>query len=79
MIGIVVFHILMVLLGLGVVTRAVPGQIINDALSYLHTTIGISTPPPEQARMITLIWIGSTVLIVDGCLVLLVVLTNLLS
>jgi len=79
MISIVAFHILMVLLGLGVVTRVVPAQLISDALSYLHTTIGITTPPPKQARMITLIWIGSTVIIVDGCLALLVFITKLLS
>jgi len=78
MIGIIVFHVLMLVVGLGVATRIVPEQLITDALSYLHTTIGITTPPLEQSRMISLIWIGSTVVIVDGCLLLLVLITSLL-
>ena len=73
MTGLIAFHILMALLALGITTRVVPGQVINDALGYLHTTIGITTPRPEQVKMIALIWLGATVVIVDGCVLLLVV------
>ncbi|MBZ5665434.1 MAG: hypothetical protein LAO30_12600 [Acidobacteriia bacterium] len=79
MIGIVAFHILMLLLCLGIATRIVPAQRISDLLGYLHTTIGITTPRLEQVRMIALIWIGSTVLIVDGCLLLLLFIASKVS
>jgi hypothetical protein len=78
MLSIVAFHVLMLLLGLGIVVRVISAQRISSALSYLHTSIGITTPPREQVRMIALIWIGSTVVIVDGCLLLLVFITKLL-
>jgi hypothetical protein len=45
----------------------------------LHNTIGITAPPLEQVRAIVLIWIASTVVIVDGCLALLVFITKLLN
>ncbi|MFY9645710.1 MAG: hypothetical protein WAK29_11065 [Terriglobales bacterium] len=78
MIGIVAFHVLMLILGLAVVSRVVPGKLLNDMLGYLHSTIGITPPPQEQVRMIVLIWIGSTVVIVDGCLLLLLFIARLL-
>lgn len=78
MLSIVVFHVLMLLLGIGIVARVISAQRISSALSYLHTSIGITTPPLEQVRMIALIWIVSTVVIVDGCLLLLVFITKLL-
>jgi hypothetical protein len=77
MVGIVVFHVLMLLIGLGIVVRAVPPQLVSSLLGYLHNTIGITTPAPEQVRMIALIWIGSVIIIVDGCLFLLVLITRL--
>lgn len=77
--SIVAFHVLMLLLALGVISKVVSPQLVSDALGYLHTTIGITTPPFEKARMIALVWIGATVVIVDGCLVLLVFLTKLLN
>ena len=77
MVSIVLFHVLMLLLGLGIVSRVVPTQLVSNMLGYLHKTIGITTPSLEQVRMIALIWIGSTVIIVDGCLFLLVFITSL--
>jgi hypothetical protein len=72
MAAIVVFHILMILLGLGIVGRVVPLESVANALSYVHKTIGITTPPMAQTRMIALVWIGSITIIADGCLLLLV-------
>jgi hypothetical protein len=72
MIAIVAFHVLMILLGLGVITRVVPLQSVSNVLSYVHKTIGITTPPMVQARTIALVWIGSILIIADGCLLLLV-------
>lgn len=78
MVSVIVFHVVALLLGLGIVARFVPAQRIADALGYLHNTIGITTPPLDQVRMIALIWLGSTVIIVDGCLLLLVFIVRLL-
>ncbi|MGA7851650.1 MAG: hypothetical protein WCA13_21335 [Terriglobales bacterium] len=77
MVGIVVFHALMLFLGLGIVSRVVPAQLISNMLGYLHKTIGITTPSMEQVRMVALIWIGSVIIIVDGCLFLLVLIAKL--
>ncbi len=76
MVSIIVFHALMVLLGLGILSRVVPRELVSSMLGYLHKTIGITTPPVEQVRTIALIWIGSTIIIVDGCLFLLVLITS---
>ena len=77
MAAIVLFHALMFLLGLGIVSRVVPTPLVSDMLGYLHKTIGITTPSPTQVRTVALIWIGSVVIIVDGCLCLLVFITRL--
>ena len=69
MVSIVVFHILLLLLGLGIASRAIPTQLVSNMLGYLHKTIGITTPSAQQVRMVALI--GSTVIIVDGCILLL--------
>jgi len=74
---ILVFHAVMVLLGLGIVSRVVPPPLVSDMLGYLHKTIGITTPPPELVRMVALIWIGSVIVIADGCLFLLVFIARL--
>ena len=77
MIGVVVFNVLMVLLGLGVASPVVPAKLLGDMLGYLHTTIGITTPAPEKVRVVVLIWVASVIIIVDGLLLLLVVLTSI--
>jgi len=77
MVSIVAFHVLMLLLGLGVVSRAVPSELVSNMLGFLHNTIGITTPSLEQVRMVALIWIGSVIIIVDGCIFLLVFIASL--
>jgi hypothetical protein len=77
MAAIVLFHALMLLLGLGIVSRVVPLQLVSNLLGYLHKTIGITTPSVQQVRMVALIWIGSVIVIVDGCLFLLVLITKM--
>src|SRR5450759_3218111 len=44
MVGIVAFHALMLLLGLGIVSRVVPSKRVSNMLGYLHKAIGITTP-----------------------------------
>ncbi len=77
MVIIVLFHVLMLLLGLGILTRVVPTELVGNMLGYWHKTIGITTPSPEQVRTIALAWIGSTIFIVDGSLLLLLLITRL--
>ncbi len=76
MVSIVVFHILMFFLALGIVSKFVPPPAVSNVLGYVHKTIGITTPSLEKVPAIALIWIGSTVIIVDGCLFLLVFITS---
>jgi hypothetical protein len=79
MLGIIVFHILTLVLGLAIAGRTVPPQRVGNMLGYLHKTIGITTPSVEQVRMVALIWIGSIVAIVDGCIFLLLFIAKLSS
>jgi hypothetical protein len=77
MVVIVVFHVLMLLLALGIVSRFISPQAVSNILGYVHKTIGITTPSLEKVPAIALVWIGSTVIIVDGCVFLLVLITSL--
>jgi hypothetical protein len=77
MVGIILFHALMLLMGLGIATRIVPAKPVSNILGYLHNAIGITTPPPGQVRMVALIWIGSVIVIADGFLFLLVLIARL--
>ena len=63
MVSIVVFHILLLLLGLGIASRAIPTQLVSNMLGYLHKTIGITTPSAQQVRMVALIWNGCILLL----------------
>jgi hypothetical protein len=72
MVGIVLFHIAMLLLGLGILVRLVPESLVGNALGYVHNAIGITTPSEKQVRLVALIWLGSVIVLVDGCLFLLV-------
>ena len=77
MVSIIVFHGLMLLLALGILARIIPAQRISSALGYLHNTIGITTPPPNYVRVIALVWLGSIMVMVDGCVLLTVLITSL--
>jgi hypothetical protein len=79
MVGIVSFHVVMLLLGLGIGSRVVPVERVSDVLAYLHDAIGISMPPLDRVRTIALIWIGSAIAIFDGSIFLLVFITKRLS
>jgi hypothetical protein len=79
MVAIIGFHILMLILAVGVLARLIPQTLVGNALGYLHSTVGITAPPAQRARTFALVWIGSTIVIVDGCLGLLFFLTKLLN
>ena len=72
MVGILTFHVVLALLAVAIATKIVPPDRVGTTLGYLHNAIGITTPSPDRVRMVALIWIGSAIIIVDGCLFLLV-------
>jgi hypothetical protein len=76
---IVVFHIVLLLLGLGIMTRFVSPSRVGEAVGYLHKAIGITTPLASQGKMVALIWIGAVLIIIDGCLFLLFFITKISS
>jgi hypothetical protein len=77
MTGIIMFHVLMVLLGLSIVTRFVSPSRVGNAVGYLHKAIGITVPSQKQVKMAALIWIGSILIVIDGCLFMLLFVTKL--
>jgi predicted 2-oxoglutarate/Fe(II)-dependent dioxygenase YbiX len=79
MVGIIAFHVLMLALGIVIATRLVSLQAVGNLLGYLHKSIGITTPATEQVRTVALIWIGSVIVMVDGCLFLLLFITRMSS
>ena len=76
MIGIVLFNVVMLLLCAMVGGQIVPTSLVSAVLDWLHNTIGITSPPLEKVRMVALIWMGSTIVIVDGALFMLVFFTT---
>ena len=76
MIGIVLFNVVMLLLCAMVGGQIVPTSLVSTVLDWLHNTIGITSPPREKVRMVALIWMGSTIVIVDGALFMLVFFTT---
>ncbi len=79
MVAIIAFHILILILAAGILARLMPQSAVSTALGYLHSTVGITTPPEQKARTFALVWLASTVVIVDGCLTLLFFITKLLN
>ena len=79
MVIVVAFHVLMFLLVVGIVSRGIPEDLVSGLIGYLHSTIGITAPRANQVRAITLVWIGSIIALVDGCLLLLLFIAASLS
>lgn len=79
MTGIVAFNVAMIVLGAVVASGIVSASFMSNALLWLHGMIGITSPAPDKARVYALIWIGSTLAIVDGLLFLLVFLVTHVS
>ena len=68
MIAIVLFNVALVLLAVGVLAQVIPTKLFNPLIDLLHYTVGISVPPPRSIRFAVVIWIASTLIIVDGML-----------
>jgi hypothetical protein len=76
MIWIIAFNAGMFLLGAVVATGLVSAARLEAMLFWLHGIVGITSPPPEKARVFALVWIALTLVMVDGLLSLLVFLTR---
>ena len=77
MVGIILFHVVMLLLAAGIATRVIPAAAVRTLLGYWHKSIGITTPSENRETAIALVWIGSSIVTVDGCLFLLVLIVKL--
>ena len=47
-------------------------KFVNDLVTGLHYSIGISTPPPEKVRLVAIIWLVSMLVLFGGLLLLLI-------
>lgn len=70
--GVAAFNIAMLLVCAAVAAGVVPSKLYDGFMRGLHNTIGITTPTARQVRWVLIVWIVSTVIIVDVILALLV-------
>jgi hypothetical protein len=68
MLAIVSFNLLMLLLAGAILGGLVPARWFTSFMDLLHNTIGITAPSEQQVRLALLLWIASTLIIVDGLL-----------
>jgi hypothetical protein len=76
MTGVIIFNVVTIALGGAVAAGLVPNPRLSGMLQWLHSIIGITPPVAEKARLFALIWIASTIVLVDGLLFMLVFLTT---
>jgi hypothetical protein len=70
--GVVAFNLAMLLVCAAIGAGVVPSKLYDGLMRGLHNTIGITTPTLRQLRWVMIVWIVSTVIIVDVMLALLV-------
>jgi hypothetical protein len=63
--GVLAFNLAMLLVCAAIAAGVVPSKLYDGLMRGLHNTIGITTPTPRQARWVMIVWIVSTVIIVD--------------
>lgn len=73
---IVIFNIIAIAFGVVVAAGLAPADRVSGMLIWLHSIIGITPPAPERTRAFAIVWIASTIILVDGLLFLLVFLTT---
>jgi hypothetical protein len=79
MIGLLIFNVLTIALGVAVGSGLVPAPSLTNMLDWLHSIIGITPPTPQQARIYALVWIVTTIVLVDGLLAMLLVLIRIVE
>jgi hypothetical protein len=65
MIGLLIFNGVMILLGGAIAVKIIPARMLQEPLRVMHITFGITTPAPDQLRIVALFWIGALTLILD--------------
>ena len=76
MLGILTANVVLVVLAIVIASGILPAKTFSGAVTVLHKTIGITLPSPEKERTVAVIWIASMLLIGDGMLLLLFLLTG---
>ena len=76
MLGILTANVVLMVLAIGIATGILPAKTFSGTVTVLHKTIGITLPSPEKERTVAVIWIASMLLIGDGMLLLLFLLTG---
>ena len=79
MLGILTANVVLMVLAIGIATGILPAKTFSGAVTVLHKTIGITLPSPEKERTVAVIWIASMLLIGDGMLLLLFLLTGTIT
>jgi len=79
MIGLLIFNILTIALGIAVGCGIVSTDSLTNMLDWLHSIIGITPPTPQQSRIYALVWIVTTIVLVDGLLAMLLVLIRIVK
>jgi hypothetical protein len=70
-VSLIVLNILLPALAAAIGAGMVSLRLFGSLLDALHNTIGITTPTPRQVRWVAVVWIASTLIIVDGLALLL--------
>jgi len=73
---IVVLNTVLVLYAAGIASGVLPPKAYSGAVSVLHKIVGITLPLPGRERAVAVIWIASAIVIADGILFLMIVLTR---
>ena len=79
MLGILTANVVLMVLAIGIATGILPAKTFSGAVTVLHKTIGITLPSSEKERTVAVIWIASMLLIGDGMLLLLFLLTGTIT
>jgi hypothetical protein len=72
--ALIAFHVVMLAALAGLVSNRMPRRWYFPLVDLLHNSMGITTPTGRQARWVAIVWILSTLAIVDGMAVLVVLL-----
>jgi hypothetical protein len=76
MLGILAFNVLTIALAAAVGLGLVATARVSSMLEWLHAIIGITPPEAAHVRFFAVVWIASTIVLVDGLLFMLVYLTT---
>ena len=79
MTGLLIFNVLTIALGVAVGCGIVSTDRLTNMLDWLHSIIGITPPTAQQSRIYALVWIVTTIFLVDGLLAMLLILIRIVK